>query len=280
MATKRERCANWSLTEISVLTDFVEKNEETLKAKQCNQITNSKKNAMWAEVTAMINAIGVQKRTVEQVKFKWGNLQQGAKKSFSEARKQSKLTGGGPPPKPLTAAEEKIIEMMKDRPNFSGIVGGFESSVPAFAVVSKETESEAASTSTHGTNEERTEADIDVNEVQSSECTYPERTNAEKESEFECCSERDQSPSVTKPKKRKRITLDVLQTMQYEVLRTQRRQLELKSMKLERDIERADLEKENMKLQNEKLLLEIEIMKQSVSQNENALLALQVISDE
>ncbi|XP_061179493.1 uncharacterized protein LOC133188127 [Saccostrea echinata] len=163
----------------------------------------------------MINAIGVQKRTVEQVKFKWGNLQQGAKKSFSEARKQSKLTGGGPPPKPLTAAEEKIIEMMKDRPNFSGIVGGFESSVPAFAVVSKETESEAASTSTHGTNEERTEADIDVNEVQSSECTYPERTNAEKESEFECCSERDQSPSVTKPKKRKRITLDVLQTVQY-----------------------------------------------------------------
>ncbi|XP_062569138.1 uncharacterized protein LOC134231220 [Saccostrea cucullata] len=90
--------------------------------------------------------------------------------------------------------------MMKDLPNFSGIVGGFESSVPAFAVVSKETEPEATSTSTHGTNEEGTEAD--ANEVRSSECTYPdcERSDMEKETEMESCSERDQSPSVPKHK--------------------------------------------------------------------------------
>lgn len=74
----------------------------------------------------MINAVDVQRRTVDQVKFKWGSLKQSAKKSFSAARKQSKLTGGGPPPKPPTAAEEK----MKDRPNFSGTVGGVESSMP------------------------------------------------------------------------------------------------------------------------------------------------------
>lgn len=78
----------------------------------------------------MINAVGIHRRTGDQVKFKQGNLQQSAKKSFCAARKQSKLTGRGPPPKPPTAAEEKIIDMMKDRPNFSGIVGGFESSMP------------------------------------------------------------------------------------------------------------------------------------------------------
>lgn len=130
MATKRERSSNWSLSEISILTEFFEKNEDVLKAKQSNLITNSRKNAKWAEVTEIINAVGIQRRTVDQVKFKWGNLQQSAKKSFSAARKQAKLTGGGPPPKPPTAAEEKIIDMMKDRPNFSGIVGGFESSMP------------------------------------------------------------------------------------------------------------------------------------------------------
>ena len=31
MAAKRERSSNWSLAEISILTDFVEKNEEILK---------------------------------------------------------------------------------------------------------------------------------------------------------------------------------------------------------------------------------------------------------
>jgi hypothetical protein len=131
MATKKSRSSNWSLTEISALTDFVEKHEGILKAKHSNAVTNAKKAEKWREVTDSINAMGTQKRTIEQVKFKWGNLQQGAKRTFTEARKLSKMTGGGPPPKPPTAAEEKIIEMMKDRPNFSGIVGGFQSSMPA-----------------------------------------------------------------------------------------------------------------------------------------------------
>ncbi|XP_062571703.1 myb/SANT-like DNA-binding domain-containing protein 4 [Saccostrea cucullata] len=129
-SVKRERSSHWSLAEISVLTDFVEKNEEVLKAKQSNLITNAKKTSKWAEVTELINAVGVHRRSIEQVKFKWGNLQQGAKKTFTEARKHARKTGGGPPPKPPTAAEEKIIEIMKDRPNFSGIAGGFESSMP------------------------------------------------------------------------------------------------------------------------------------------------------
>lgn len=127
---KRERSSNWSLAEITILTDFVEKNEEVLKAKQSNLITNAKKNSKWAEVTDLVNAVGVQRRSVEQVKFKWGNLQQRAKKSFTEARKHARKTGGGPPIKPPTATEEKIIDLMKDRPNFSGIAGGFESSMP------------------------------------------------------------------------------------------------------------------------------------------------------
>lgn len=107
MATKRERSSNWSLSEISILTEFFEKNEDVLKAKQSNLITNSRKNAKWAEVTEIINAVGIQRRTVDQVKFKWGNLQQSAKKSFSAARKQAKLTGRGPPPKPQPRLKRK-----------------------------------------------------------------------------------------------------------------------------------------------------------------------------
>ena len=67
MAAKRERSSHWSLAEISILTDFVEKNEVILKAKQSNLITNSK-NAKWAGVTELVNAVGVQRRSVEQVR--------------------------------------------------------------------------------------------------------------------------------------------------------------------------------------------------------------------
>ena len=74
------------------MTDFVEKNEEILKAKQSNLITNSKKTAKWAEVTELVNAVGVQRRSVKQVRFKWGNFQQGAKKSFTDARKHARQT--------------------------------------------------------------------------------------------------------------------------------------------------------------------------------------------
>lgn len=70
-----------------------------------------------------MNAVGVQRRSVEQVKFKWGNLQQGQTKTFTEARKHARKTGGGPSIKPTTAAEEKIIDLMKNGSNFSDIAG-------------------------------------------------------------------------------------------------------------------------------------------------------------
>ena len=39
--------------------------------------------------------------------------------------KHAKKTGVGPQPKLPSAVEWKIIDLMKDRPNFSGIIGGF-----------------------------------------------------------------------------------------------------------------------------------------------------------
>ena len=45
-------------------------------------------------------------------------------------------------------------------------------------------------------------------------------------------------------------------------------------------MERDDLEKENLRLKNVKLVLEINCLKQTVSHHENAPLTLQAISDE
>ncbi|XP_078328058.1 uncharacterized protein LOC111119441 [Crassostrea virginica] len=81
-------------------------------------------------------------------------------------------------------------------------------------------------------------------------------------------------------KARRKISMEHLQKMQYEVLCCQKKNLELQNKKLVRDIERDDLEKENLRLKNAKLVLEIDCFKQIVSQNENAFLTLQAISDE
>uniref|UniRef100_A0A8W8LDV1 Myb/SANT-like DNA-binding domain-containing protein n=1 Tax=Magallana gigas TaxID=29159 RepID=A0A8W8LDV1_MAGGI len=273
VAVKRERSSNWSLAEITILTDFVEKNEEVLKAKQSNIITNAKKHSKWTEVTDLVNAVGVQRRSVEQVKFKWGNLQQGAKKTFTEARKHARKTGGGPPLKPPTAAEEKIIDLMKDRPNFSGIAGGFESSMPTTSEMPSSPKSASTSSSTF----ESTCSTLDFSlkaTAPSTEEVAEQTVESACTSEPNIASEGDKTTSHVQIKRRK-ISFEQLQKMQYE-----RKNIELQNMKLQKDLERADLEKQNMELQNSKLALQIECLKQTVTQNENALLALQAITDE
>ena len=45
-------------------------------------------------------------------------------------------------------------------------------------------------------------------------------------------------------------------------------------------MEKDDLEKENLRLKNAKFVLEMDCLKQTVSQNENAFLTLQAILDE
>uniref|UniRef100_A0A8W8MEB2 Uncharacterized protein n=1 Tax=Magallana gigas TaxID=29159 RepID=A0A8W8MEB2_MAGGI len=65
MATKRERSINLSQSEISILTELFDKNEDALKEKQGYLIT---KNAKWTEVTEMINEVGIQRCTGDQAR--------------------------------------------------------------------------------------------------------------------------------------------------------------------------------------------------------------------
>ncbi|XP_052718006.1 uncharacterized protein LOC128190130 isoform X2 [Crassostrea angulata] len=88
------------------------------------------------------------------------------------------------------------------------------------------------------------------------------------------------SVSDSRPKKGKKISIDELQRMQYEVLRCEKRHFGIKYAKIQKDIERSELETENLRLRNAKLTHEIELLKQNLAQNENASLAMQALSDE
>ena len=67
--------------------------------------------------------VGTAYRSVSGAKEKWTNLQRTAKNELSKFRKEQRKTGGGPPPKLPSKGTDKILELLKDTPSFSGLQG-------------------------------------------------------------------------------------------------------------------------------------------------------------
>ena len=120
---KKARKQNFSPTEIATLTEKVEETLAILQSKLTNSITNQKKNELWSKIAAAVNAVGTEKRTLNEVKEKWKNLHSSAKKEFAGFTKERKKTGGGPAPKAPSAATAKIIELFKETLSFTGLEG-------------------------------------------------------------------------------------------------------------------------------------------------------------
>ncbi|KAL9988924.1 hypothetical protein ACROYT_G003419 [Oculina patagonica] len=129
---ERKRKPNFSVDEISVITESVQKNLETIQSKFTNTVTNKRKNEIWQQITKEVNALGYANREVREVKDKWKNLHSTAKKEFSEFKRESKKTGGGPPPKKPSQSSGQIIEIFEHTPAFSGL-SGFETGADAGA---------------------------------------------------------------------------------------------------------------------------------------------------
>ena len=121
--SRKPRKHNFSASEISILTEKVEENLAILQSKFTNSVTNLKKKQVWSEITAAVNAVGVDKRTETEVREKRKNLHSAAKREFTKFRQESKKTGGGPAPKEISAATSKVIELFQDTPSFVGLAG-------------------------------------------------------------------------------------------------------------------------------------------------------------
>ena len=124
-AKQRKRKPNFSVYEIGMITGNVKKHLETIQSKLTNNITNKKKQEISEEITRAVNAVGTANPTVSEVKDKWKNLHSTANKEFSEFKKESRKTRGGPPPKPPSVSSQEIIEVFEYMPGFRGL-NGFE----------------------------------------------------------------------------------------------------------------------------------------------------------
>ena len=106
-----------------MLTETVEENVDLVRSKFYYNVTNANNNAAWLEITEAVTAVGVAYRTVQEVRDKWKSLASTAKKEFSDFGKEQRKTGGGPAPKKPSNATAKIVEIFKETPLFTGLLG-------------------------------------------------------------------------------------------------------------------------------------------------------------
>ena len=126
-STKRVRKPNFSAAECALILDLAEQNIETIREKFSLTLTNKKKNEVWQMISNRVNAIGVAKRTPNDVREKWRAMRGEARKDMVKENKAMKKTGGGKPDYTLKPTSQRIIEVFGDEPGFSGIKGGIDS---------------------------------------------------------------------------------------------------------------------------------------------------------
>ncbi|KAK2567711.1 t-SNARE domain-containing protein 1 [Acropora cervicornis] len=217
--SRKPRKHNFSASEISILTEKVEENLAILQSKFTNSVTNLKKKQVWSEITAAVNAVGVDKRTETEVREKWKNLHSAAKREFTKFRQESKKTGGGPAPKEISATTSKVIELFQDTPSFIGL-SGFETNCPNDQSVEEQSSGWS---------------DVIVVSEVSEQPQSATAVSAEDVEQEKRCIVVQESEGKFKPK-RKKITHDLVLEQQFNTLLLKQENLKLKKRKLELEV--------------------------------------------
>lgn len=114
--------------ELQILMDEYERRRAIIDSDEKTVDFARKKNHAWEKITEAVNACSNHKRTIAQVKTKMKNLKTRAKSRYVATKRLSGKTGGGPPPKQLSAVEERLAAMYENSAGWSGVPGGAESS--------------------------------------------------------------------------------------------------------------------------------------------------------
>ena len=129
MASQVIKAPDMSEEEVQVLIQEFERRKAVIDSEEKTVDFAKKRDRAWEEITEAVNACSDFRRSTAQVKTKLKNLKTRAKTRFQAAKRHSGHTGGGPPAKQLSFAEEKLVAMYSHSAGWSGIPGGAESSV-------------------------------------------------------------------------------------------------------------------------------------------------------
>ena len=88
-----EKTANFTATDRAITSEAAEENIHIIKSKFSNNVTNKNKIQIWEDIAERVNAIGVCKRSVMEIKEKWRGMVSNAKKEHNQDRKRQKEDG-------------------------------------------------------------------------------------------------------------------------------------------------------------------------------------------
>ena len=124
---KRPRKPNFTPAECAVIFEEAEENLSIIKSKFSSTLSNKNKSRVWEKITSKVNALGVCKRSVAEVKERWRGMVSSARKEHNKCAVSRNETGGGRKPDSPKGTTVKIIQLFEDDPSFSGISCGIDS---------------------------------------------------------------------------------------------------------------------------------------------------------
>ena len=125
---KRARKPNFTPAECAVIFEEAEENINIIKGKFTSTLANKNKPRVWDEITNKVNALGICKRSVVEVKDKWREMVSSPKKEHHKCASSRKTTWEGRKPESPMGTTVNLIEHFEKEPSFSGIFGGIDSS--------------------------------------------------------------------------------------------------------------------------------------------------------
>lgn len=129
MARNSKRNPNFSASELSILTEEVEKRKQLLFAKQSTTVCNSLKRKAWEDIAEQVNAVNCSNvmRSGEDVKKKWTCMSSESKKKLALNKREQRKTGGGSLPSnvSITPMDERI-EGIIGPTAITGVEGGID----------------------------------------------------------------------------------------------------------------------------------------------------------
>ena len=84
---RSQRKSNFSKAEIALLTEFVKENKDKLFGKLSPTLTKRIKDDLWKDCADRISALGLEKRSVEEIRVKFKNLKGKSKESYQKQKK-------------------------------------------------------------------------------------------------------------------------------------------------------------------------------------------------
>lgn len=127
---ERNRIPNFSTSEKVCLMNICKKYQKVLEDKQTNRTSIEDKNKIWAKIENEFNSQAsiICYRSCEQLKRLYANKKKELRRKFAEHKKDTYITGGGPPPPELKldAADTVLISMLNEN-TVSGFYSEFDS---------------------------------------------------------------------------------------------------------------------------------------------------------